>query len=228
MHPGERDLGRAGEEEAVLLELVDVRLLGREEARADHRLLAHEHGREHRHESGRGDVIEREAVERQREQRRVADDVAEPRAGEARGALELEAPDLARLLRLRERRRLAEAADLDGVVLGVAVRSRGVRRVRDERERLLAGRLGGGELLLRRPQLLLHPLQLLELLRRRLALQLRLAAELVDARHERPPALVGGEQLVERLGRALARERRPPGVGLGAGGLQVDHPRESR
>ena len=153
---GERDLGGAGEEEAVLLELVDVRLLGREEARADHRLLADEHRRQHRREPGRGDVVEREAVEREREQRGVADDVAEPRSGEARGALELEAADLARLLRLRERRRLAEAADLDGVVLGVAVRRRVVRRVRDERERLVAGGLGGGELLLGGAQLLLH------------------------------------------------------------------------
>ena len=103
------------------------------------------------------DVIEREAVEREREQRGVADDVAEPRAGEARGALELEAADLARLLHLRERRRLAEAADLDRVVLGIAVGRRLVRRVRDERERLVARGLGGRELLLGGAELLLHP-----------------------------------------------------------------------
>ena len=53
----------------------------------------------------------------------------------------------------------------------------------------------------------LDRLELLELLRRRLALQLRRAAELVDPRHERAPALVGLEQAVERVGGALARER---------------------
>ena len=103
-----------------------------------------------------------------------------------------------------------------------------MRRVRDERERLVAGGLGGRELLLGGAELLLHPLQLLELLGRRLALQLRPAAEVVDARHERAPALVGGEQRVERLAGALAGERGAPGVGLGAGCLEVDHASDSR
>ena len=156
MHRGERDLGGTGEEEAVLLELVDVRLLGREETRADHRLLADEHRRQHGREPRRRDVVESEAVERESEQRGIADDVAEPRSGEARGALELEAADLARLLGIRERRCFAEAADLDGVVLGVAVRRGVVRWVRDEGERILAGGLGGRQLLLRGAQLLLH------------------------------------------------------------------------
>ena len=129
---------------------------------------------------------------------------------------------------LGERRGFAEAADLDGVVLGVAVRRGVVRRVRDERERFVAGSLCGGQLLLRSAQLLLHPLQLLELLRGRLALQLRAAAEIVDVRHEQAPALVGGEQLVERLGRALAGERGTPDVGLGAGCLEVDHASKSK
>ena len=210
MHRCERDLRGAGEEEAVLLELVDVRLLGREEAGADHRLLAHEHGREHRCEPGGGDVIEREAVEREREERGVADDVAEARAREPCGALELEAADLARLPRLGEHRWLADAAQLLGVVLGVAVGCRSVRRVRDERERRLASRLGGRELLLGGAELLLHLLQLRELLGRRLALELRPAAEIVDARDERAPALVGREQRVERLAGPLAGERGAP------------------
>ena len=103
-----------------------------------------------------------------------------------------------------------------------------VRRVGDERERLVAGGLGGRELLLGGAQLLLHLLQLAELLGRRLALQLRAAAEVVDAGHERAPALVGGEQRVERLGGALAGEGGAPGVGLGARCLEVDHARDSR
>ena len=128
---------------------------------ADHRLLAHEHGRQHRREPGRGDVVEREAVEREREEGGVADEVAEARSRQAGGALELEAADLARLLHLRERGRLAEAADLDRVVLGVAVGRRLVRRVGDDRERLVAGGLGRRELLLGGAKLLLQLLQLL-------------------------------------------------------------------
>ena len=54
------------------------------------------------------------------------------------------------------------------------------------------------------------------------------AAQLVDPRHQRAPALVGGEQRVERLGGALAGERGAEGVGVGAGGAEVDHARESR
>ena len=71
--------------------------------------------------------------------------------------------------------------------------------------------------LLERLQLLLDLLQLLELLRRRLAVELLLRAQLVDPRHERAPALVGREQLVERVGGAAARERGAEGVGIVAG-----------
>ena len=94
MQPGERDLGGAREVELVGLERVDVRPVGREEAGAVHRLLAHEHGRQHRREPVRNRAVEREAVERQREERGVADQEAEARARQARGALELEAADL--------------------------------------------------------------------------------------------------------------------------------------
>ena len=121
VHPGEGDLRRARQEEVVLLQRVDVRPLGREEARADHRLLAHEHRRQHRHEARLGDVVDREAVEREREQRGVADEVAEPRAGEPRGALELEAADLRASFTSSSVVGSPDTAELDGVVLGVAV-----------------------------------------------------------------------------------------------------------
>ena len=44
---GERDLGGARQVEAVALDAVEVRLLGRQEARAVHRLLPDEHRRQH-------------------------------------------------------------------------------------------------------------------------------------------------------------------------------------
>ena len=48
VHGRQGHLGRAGEVELVALDPVDVDLLGREEAGAVHRVLADEHGREHR------------------------------------------------------------------------------------------------------------------------------------------------------------------------------------
>ena len=150
--------------------------------------------------------VDREAVEREREQGGVADQVPEARAGEARGALHLEAADLGVLGARRPG--LADAAELLGVLVGVAVGRGGVGRVRHLLEEAVALGFGGGELLLRGLELLLHAVQLLELLRRRLALQLQLAAELVHARDELAPALVGGEQRVERLRGALAQRAR--------------------
>ena len=223
MQPAERDLGGAGEVEVVGRELVDVRLGRGEPAGADQRLLADEHRRQHGEEALRGEALEREPVERKREQGGVADPVAEPRAGDLRGPLHLEPADLGVLERLRELRDLTDAADLLGVLLAQALGHRRMRRVRNPQRQVVAGGLGGGELLLRSLQLLLDALELLELLRRRLALQLRRAAQLVHARDERAPALVGLEQRVERLGRSLAGERRAEAVGVGAGCLEVDH-----
>src|SRR5262249_57330600 len=79
--------------------------------------------------------VEREAVEGQRQERRVADEEPEPRAGEARSPFELEAADL-RVLRA-VRRRVTPPADLLRVLLRVPVRRRGVRRGPHQRQRLL-------------------------------------------------------------------------------------------
>ena len=176
MQAGERDLGRPRQVEVVVLQRVDVRALRREEAGSDHRLLPDEHRGQHRREARLGRVLDRKAVERQREQRRVADDVAEARSGQPGGALELEAPDLRCLPHLCERGRLTEAPQLHGVVLAGAVGCRFVGWVRYRGESLVALGFGRSELLLCHPQLFLHPLQLLELFRSRLALQLRRAA----------------------------------------------------
>ena len=51
------------------------------------------------------------------------------------------------------------------------------------------------------------------------------AAELVDLGHELPPALIRLEQLVERLGTALARDSRPHAVRVAARGSEIDQPR---
>ena len=55
-----------------------------------------------------------------------------------------------------------------------------------------------------------------------------LPAQLVDPRHQRAPALVGLERCVEGFGGTLPCQRGPVGVRVVAGGLEVDHARESR
>src|SRR5581483_574562 len=84
------------------------------------------------------------------------------------------------------------------------------------------------ELRFERLQPFLRRLQLLQLLGRRLALELPPRADLLDLRLELALRGVRGEQLVEDVGRALPRERRAVGVGLGACSPQVDHGFESR
>ena len=223
MQRRERDLRGAGQEQSFRLERVDVRAVGGEEARPVHRLLADEDGRDHRREVCLDEVLERELVESHRDASGIADDVAEPRAGDARGALHVEAPDLRVLARLAELRRLADAAQLLGVILGIAVGRGVVGRVGDEPECRVALRLGGRELLLGLLERCLDGAEGIELLCRRLALELRLAAELVDLRNQRAPALVGAEQRVEVSSRALARECGAHALGVGSGRLEVDH-----
>src|SRR5919201_3206322 len=121
-----------------------------------------------------------------------------------------------------EPRRLTPAAQLDCVLLSVAVGNRVVRRVWHLLERRVALALRGRELLFGLPQLFLDVFQLLDLLGRRLALQLLARAQLVDSRHELAPALVRREPRVERVRRALARERSPVSVGVVARSFRVD------
>ena len=106
---GEGNLGCARQEQALALEGIDVRAVGREEARAVHRLLAHEDRRDDGRESRLREMVERELVEGHRDARRVADDVAEARARHARCALHVETADLRVLPRLRKCGGLADA-----------------------------------------------------------------------------------------------------------------------
>ena len=166
-------------------------------------------------------VIECEAVERELEQRGVADDVAEPRAREAGGALELEAAELARLLRLagpaarrsggsRPRRPLCRRpAPSRAAGWG---RGRVRRRGRPRRPRAPPRCCGA----------LPSPASAHRAARVSACPSASAAAEVVDTWHERAPALVGCEQGIERLAGALARERGPVGVGVVARSLRVD------
>src|SRR5262249_24953117 len=125
--------------------------------------------------------------------------------------------------RVFELRRLAPAANLDRVILGIAVGNVRVRRVGQLLERGVAGGGCRVELLLGLPQLLLHLFQQLDLFGRGPALLFLPRAEVVDLRDELAPALVGLEPGIERLAGALARKRGPVGVRVVARGLRVDH-----
>jgi hypothetical protein len=124
-----------------------------------------------------------------------------------------------------EPRRIADGAlHLPLRVTLHVVRHRVVRRVRNLLQQLVAGRLCRRELLLELPQLLLDSLQLLDLLGRRLALDLLAAAKLVDLGDELTPARVCLEQPVECLPRAFARDCGPEHLRVGPRSPEVDHP----
>ncbi len=119
-----------------------------------------------------GGAVEGEAVERHRHERGVSGDVAEAGAREPPRAFQLEPADLG-VLR-PGRARLADAADLLRVLVGLSVGRRGIRRVRNLCQELVALGLGRRKLGLGGAQLVLDPGELRELLGRRLALQLQL------------------------------------------------------
>ena len=160
MKSSERDLRGRGEKQLVALDLVHVRVVRREPARADECLFADEDGRQHGDEPLPGQAVDGEAVHSESEQRHVADPVAEARARHARGALHVEPTDLRVLLHLGQRGRLAHAPDLFGLVLAHAVGHRRVRRVRHTEKQLLPLGLGPRKCVLGGAQILLHLLQL--------------------------------------------------------------------
>ena len=141
------------------------------------------------------DVVEREPVQREREQGRVADQVAEARP-EIRAARSISKRPISRCSRGSSVGWLADAPHLADVVLGVEPSGTsswgGLGTSASER---VALGLGRGERLLDLLQLGLHGLQLLELLGRRLPLQL------------------GAPAARRRGGRARASARRPRAAG---------------
>ncbi len=223
------DLRGAREIELVPLDAVDIDLVGWEEARAVHRRLADEHGREDGHEPVADEPVEREAVERELEERDRARAVGEARAGETGAALHVDPAGRAREVDMVANAfvlaRITDAADLLCVLLRRPVRRRLVGRVRNLRQELTSLLLGFRELALEPLEVGLDRLQLLDLLGRGLALELGLRAKLVDLRHERKPAPVHVHERVEGIGRSLARERRAPRIRVLASRANVDHAR---
>ncbi len=234
MERGERHLRRADEIEAVLRHLVEVALLRREEAGAVHRLLAHEHRRQHRHVPLRHDPRERPPVERDLEQRDVADAIDEPRARHARGALDVDPAVRRREIEVvarleRERRRIADHLDDDRVLLRRPVRRVLGRRGSERGRAAPAARSASPSRCFELLQLRLHA---------RAAPRAAPASACPSAscaRAARRPAArararrrSAASSSSKRLRRALARERGAKRVGIVAGCAEVDHRVESR
>ena len=127
-----------------------------------------------------------------------------------------------------ERRWLAPAPDLHRVVLSEAVGRRLVGRIRNSVEELFARVLCGRELLLQRLELVLDPLELRQLFRRRLAFELAPRTPVLDARLDVADRSVCRHQLVEELGGAFALQRIADHLRVLTRFAQVDHARESR
>jgi hypothetical protein len=135
-----------------------------------------------------------------------------------------------------ELRFVTDLSERDVVLLGLAVRGLRFRDVRQEGEQLVALLTQLGQLRLELLKLGLEGARcvagLLELrivgvagagglldLGRELVL---LRADLVDARVQLAAAFVGGEKLVELLGRAASRQRRADGLGVAADLLEIE------
>ena len=225
----ERDLGRAREEEILAVELVDIGIRRRQPARPVQRLLPHEHGRQDRREALRDEAVEGEPVERERDERRVADPVAEARARHPRGTLHLEAADLRVLLRVVQRGRLADAAHLEprrprspsGTDASGMFGTRSQCSWRSRSAAASSASSSWSSALSRRAVSISSSV-------RGLAERLLLRTHLVAPRARVAPARVRREQGVERVRRAAPGERGPVAVGVGAGCPEVDHARESR
>ncbi len=175
------------------------------------------------------DAVEREPVEREREQRGVADDVAEARAGETCGPFHVEAPDLRVLLRVGELRRLADSGR------SRPRRRRCRRRVRSRpagSERARAPRRG------RPPRRRAPARRAAAPPSRRAAPRAARASACPSAscargarrRGARAPASARRRRAAASNGlrRTLAREPAPEVVRVVPGGAEVDHASESR
>ena len=90
MQGGQRDLGGPDEVEVVVGHTVDLLLGVGEEAGPEHRLLAHEHGRDDRLEPVRAEPLDGEAHERELEQDQRPAQVGEARARHARAGLHVD------------------------------------------------------------------------------------------------------------------------------------------
>ncbi len=158
-------------------------------------------GGTHRRVAVRERAVEREAIERHRDERGVADEEAEARARETRARSISKRPTSVCSgpsgFGLPQRRSSSASSSVspsgaDGSG-GFGTWASSASRSASAADELVLGVRNSSFTAPSSSQLL----------GRRLALEFCFAAQLVDLRHERAPALVGDEQRVERLGGAL-------------------------
>ena len=230
---GQRHLGGTDQKEPVALDLVDHLALSGKVAGAVKRALSHQHRWHHRLEPLGAHGLDREADQRQLDHDEIAEQIGKARARRRRGLLDLDPAmhraelDMVANVEV-ELTRLADLAQGDGIVLPTLWRLR-IGKVGKRHGELVATPLDLAEL----------GLHLLELSRDRLhlldhrggvaagalgggdligGLVLAGAASL-DLGQQLAAAGVEGQQLVEGLGGAAARER-----GAGRARVLADRP----
>ncbi len=146
----ERDLARADEEQVVLLHLVRLLATEREIARPLHRALEHHDRRDHELEPARHEHVDREARDRELEERAIAGERVRATARELSRTLLVHEAEVVHqidvILRLElELARRADLADLDVVLFALADRDLGPRDARHAEHELVEFLLRLGE-----------------------------------------------------------------------------------
>ncbi len=233
---GERDLGGADQVQVVVGGGVDRGPVGGKEARAPHGLLPHQHGGHDRREPGGLDPVERQRHQRHLHAHQRAEQVGEAAAGHARRGLQVEGPGGAGQLhvvarREPEGRRLADPAQLDGILLAPVGRVR-LGEVGQRHQQPVAIGLEVAQLGLQRRELVAQApglgllggavATLAPRLANRLADAGALRAGRLDARAEPAGVLVQPEQALDLAAGASPRQVRGDALRLGADQLQVE------
>ena len=129
---GERHLRCADEVELVLVGPVDVHLVGRQEPGAEHRLLAHEHGRDDRCEPPVRERVHRVTHQGELHEDDVAEQIDEARPARASAPIDVEHPEELPqrdvVPRLEVESVLETFADMDAERHGADIHGRGADR----------------------------------------------------------------------------------------------------
>ena len=229
----QRDLARPEEKELAVVDVIHLSTIGGEESGLLHRALAHQSGRDNRHETVADDRGHRVVDERELEQRALAHDVREPGAARLRGARRVDEAHRLRergVVERRGRRRLTDDAHDLAVVLA-AVGCRHVGRVGHLQPEIAKSRICRLELLLLRGELVLQPARGLDLRRPLagrsvpdlLAGRVLAGAQSIDLLREQPTFGIGFEHLVDQaVAHTLALDAAAV-LRLVPQPLQVDH-----
>ena len=240
---GERHLAGTNEKEIVVFEAIDALAIGREEARREHRLLAHQDRRHNRSKATLAELVESHSRNRPPEACNVAGQVAEARARRAGTALHVDAAarQLEVVKRLKiEGRNLADNTQLARVLIRIAKRRIGVGEVWHDQQRSVELLINSLERLLETIERVLQRTHLgrdrigllcssrivlgraLQL-PNRLGRTIALGAELVDLHLQRAALRIERQHRIQQRRIATTRQRLADHVGIAADEAEINH-----